>query len=422
MFFGLRDYQLQGAHFIGKNKKCGLFYDCGLGKTLTILSALNHYSDTMLPALIVAPKRVARNVWPEEIQKWGFPFSVSLAAGASKKVREKRMAEPSDVTIINPESLSTVNVTPRWRTVIFDESTYFKNPEAKRWSAAATLAGMAERVILATATPISGRGHLDLWGQFGLFGLQNPLGTWWEFTSRHFSFDMYDRPRLRSGSEETLNQLVAPFVHRVDRSQIHLPELVEINEPVEMPASSRMEYDSLTLEEFSYAPMRTLAAGFVYDHHWTKETQTKWSHTAKLEALSEIRQSAGDDNLLVFTNFVASMQKIVDTFGAVTLGGEKTASRVIQDWNGGRVPMLVMNPRSGGHGLNLQFGGRRVVWFDLPDSGELWTQANARLYRSGQTETVFVHKIICKNTIDETINALLSKKRLNEENLLAAVT
>lgn len=422
MFFGLRDYQLEGAHFIGQNPKCGLIWDCGLGKTLTTLSAINHYSESTLPVLIVAPVRVARNVWPNEIDDWRFPLSYSVAAGVSAATRKKRLVADADITLINPESLNG-SIEPRWRTVVVDESTYFKNVEAKRWSYLAKITARAERVVLLTGTPISGRGHLDLWGQFGLLGDANPLGTWWEFTQRYFSFDMFDRPRLHSGAEDTLNALIAPLVHRAGKDRIVMPEFIEVRETVEMDSKTKFAYDNLGLEENSYAPMRTLASGFLYEKHWSDEVNPIWHHDQKLRALRDIVDSCAGENLLVFTNFVASAERIASEFDAVRLtGSEKSASRAIRDWNDRKIPMLVLNPRSGGHGLNLQFGGNRIVWFDLPDSGELWTQANARLWRSGQgANTVVCHKIICAGTIDETIDGLLRKKCLNEENLLAAV-
>ncbi|MGB5336362.1 MAG: DEAD/DEAH box helicase [Woeseiaceae bacterium] len=417
MFFGLRDYQLEGAEFMLANPKCGLFFDCGLGKTLTVLSALQHGQN--LPALIVAPLRVAKHVWPDEIEKWGFDFSWKMVHGRDKV---GQLGNITDLTIINPEGLSHAQHAT-WPTVIVDESTYFKNAKSKRWKYLARICKQAERVVLMTGTPIAGRGHIDIWAQFGLFGETNPLGTWGSFTGRHFTFDMFNRPRLRRGHDAVINEQIAPRVLRKSVDEIDMPGLVEIDVRVDMSPAAEKRYGQMEIEENSYAPLRTIASGFEYDKHWSGEVNPVWLHENKLDALTEIAET--QENILVFANFTAEIDRIAQKFGAAVIDGRTSgaaAGQLIAGWNEGCLPMLVLHPRAAGHGLNLQAGGHRVVWFSLPDSGETYQQANARVYRSGQkASTVFVHKLICQNTIDEIIAKLLQKKILNEQNLLDAV-
>ena len=418
MFFGLRDYQLEGAEFMLENPKCGLFFDCGLGKTLTVLSAISHGG--LLPALIVAPLRVAKHVWPDEIRKWGFGFDHKVIHGKDKA---GQLATSRDLTIINPEGLKHLDG-HRWRTVIVDESTYFKNHKSKRWRYLMNLCHQAERVVLMTGTPIAGRGHIDIWAQAALWGeADNPLSDWWRFTQRHFTFDIFNRPRLRAGHDKVINNQLAPRILRKSIEEISMPGLQEIDVLVDMSPTAEKRYAQMELEENSYAPLRTIASGFEYDKHWSGEVNPVWLHQAKLDALEEIAETG--ENLLVFANFTAEIDKIAEKFGAAIIDGRTSgadAGRLIDAWNEKSLPMLVVQPRAAGHGLNLQAGGHRVVWFSLPDSGEVYQQANARVYRSGQqADCVFVHRMIACDSIDEIIAGLLRKKCLNEQNLLQAI-
>ena len=424
MFFGLRSYQLEGANFLINHPRAGLFFDCGLGKTLTTLAAISHLREQFLPVLVVAPLRVARHVWPDEIEKWGFDLTYKMVHGKNKvgQLRDR----PTDLTMINPEGLGSVvefcesiGQTP-WRSVVVDESTFFKNPAAKRWQIMSGICNQMERVIGLTASPISGRGHIDLWGQVELLSpwQYNPLGSYQQFTDRWFTFDVFNRPRIKPGADDEINRLVSPLYLRKDVNEIPMPILIEKDEVVDITPGSRRRYDEMRIEENSYNPLRTIASGFEYDRHWSGEVNPLWMHDKKIEALAEIIDACPGEQILVFANFVAEIELIARKFGAKTSKDQ----RVIAEWNAKRVPLLVVNPRSFGHGVNLQMGGHRVVWFDLPDAGDLYDQGNGRLWRSGQnSSTVFVHRLLAADTIDITIAKLLAKKALNEDNLLAAV-
>lgn len=419
----LRNYQQEGIDFLLANPKCGLFFDCGLGKTITVLTAIEQHQ--LGPALVVAPLRVARLVWPREIEDWDVQLSCSVVHG---RKRQEALDARSDLTVVNPEGLGHVidwinaNEEVPWKTLIVDESTYFKNVKSQRWKRLRAIADYVERVVLLTGTPIAGRGHIDLWAQFDLLG-ENPLGSWPEFTTKFFTFDHFNRPNLNWNADKTINSLVAPHVLRRDLEHVDMPDLTELNVQVEMPMKARKTYAAIGIEENSYSPLRCMASGFTYDHHWSGNIEIPWHHTEKLSALEEIAETG--ENLLVFSCFTAEIDAICKQFDAPFIDGRTNplqSEGLVTEWNAGVLPMLVMHPRSGGHGLNLQHGGHRIVWMSLPDSGELYTQANARLYRAGQRSgKVVIHKMICADTIDVVINNLLKNKCLNESNLLRTI-
>jgi len=414
-----------------EHPKCGLFYECGMGKTLTSLAAVVHNRDVRLPVLVIAPMRVCRHVWPDEVAQWGFRMTVEKAIGTAKR-RRKALEAHADLTTVNPEGLKHVVTWCKelgrvpFRSIIVDESTYFKNNASARWKYAKKLCDEVDYVTILTGTPIAGRGHIDIWAQMALLGEANPFGTWSQFTSQHFYFDHFNRAHLRKGHDAEINGAIAPVVLRKSVEEIDMPNYVELDIVVDMPPVARREYKDMQLEENSYAPLRTLASGFAYDKHWSGEIHTRWVHAAKLDALQGLKEEVGNEPLLVFANFTAGIDAIVEKFGAPAIDGRTkaaNAARYIEQWNAGQLPVMVLHPRAAGHGLNLQKGpGRRVVWFDLPDSGESYIQACARIHRSGQkASTVFVHRIIAEDSIDTIIAALLTQKILSEQTLLAAV-
>lgn len=435
MNFQLRPAQRDGVDFLLKHPNCGLFFDCGLGKTLTVLKSLDERPDMMLPALIVAPARVARNVWPAEIEKWyGGRFSYAVAG---RSAMARKLKDLPDITIVTPQSLDGLlgwcehNRRMPWTTIVSDESTFFKNWESKRWANMKILCRNAFRVALLTATPVSGRGLIDIWAQIELWN-HNPLGHWDYFSNRWFNFDIYNRARPVMAAEDEINQLINPYVLRRKLDSSEVPELIEVDERLDLPAASLRAYKDLKTElslqgKIAYTQLRQLANGFQYVNHWSGEQTPIWDNETKLDAVDEIRSSCPGESVLIFCSFTAEIDRLLEKYSQSAMairGGTSpaTAARAIDYWNRGQLPILIMHPLSGGHGLNLQEGGRRVIWYSLPDSGELYTQAVARVFRSGQAaQSVVVHRLIANDTIDGTIASLLQKKILTETTLLDAL-
>ena len=376
----------------------------------------------MLPALVVGPKRVVRHVWSAEVEKWGFDLSVAIADGTPKR-KQKAVESGADITCIPADSLKYAVGGP-WRTMIADEVTLFKNQKSARWKLAKKIARAAERYVGMTGSPTAGAGLIDLWAQIDLLSDDNPLGDWWQFTQRHFYFDHFNRPHARKGAEDAVGDILKPWIFRRTLAEIEMPGLVTNDIVVGMNTIQRKAMQEAELEENgTFARHRTIAAGFAYEQHWSGTKETKWLGDSKVEAMQEIRRETAGENLLVLCNFQAEADRLAAEFGAPILDGRtsaKSATAILDDWNSGRLGMLIGNCMAMSHGLNLQSGGRRVVWFSLPVSQEVYDQAVARLWRSGQTQTVMVDRIIAEDSIDQDIARLLSKKSLSQLALLSA--
>lgn len=157
-----------------------------------------------------------------------------------------------------------------------------------------------------------------------------------------------------------------------------------------------------------------MANGAVYDEDGT----VFHIHDHKLDALEEIMESASGQSLLVFYSYKHDLERIQDRFPqAVKL----ESSEDITKWNDGQIQMLLCHPASAGHGLNLQSGGHIIVWFGMPWSLELYSQACARLYRQGQEQSVIVHHIVCDGTLDERVLDALHRKDATQKSLLNAL-
>jgi SNF2 family DNA or RNA helicase len=424
MFFGLRLYQQQAVQFIHETPKGCLWLPMRLGKSLITLAAIHDRKDDFLPALIVGPKRVVRHVWKEEIEKWGFDFSVSIVDGTPAQKR-RAAAKELQITCVSADSLKYVE-DHYYKTVVFDESTMFKSPKAARRKIAKRIAMSCERVIELTGSPTSGAGLIDVWGQFDLcFGKADcPLGTYWQFGRRFFSFDHFNRPHPKKGSEERVAGVMRDWVFRRDLSEITMPGLHTNDLVVDMTSKQIEALSEAELEENgTFVAHRTISSGFRYEHHWSGDTNTVWLGDPKLDALREIRGET-EDSILVLCNFKAEVDVIARDFEAAILDGRtsaRDAATIIDAWCSGSLPMLVANCAAMSHGLNLQSGGRRIVWYSLPVSQEIYDQAVARLWRSGQKDAVFVHRILAADSIDQQIARLLDRKALSQQALMAAV-
>ena len=160
-----------------------------------------------------------------------------------------------------------------------------------------------------------------------------------------------------------------------------------------------------------------MANGCVY----TDDANTKFLHDAKMEKLKEIIDTNDGKPVLVFYEYQHDLGRLLFEFkDARVLGAEDTAG-LMKDWNVGRIPILLAHPAACAYGLNLQAGGSIIVWYGLTWSLEQYQQANARIYRQGQTQPVVIHHLVTKGTIDERVMRALSKKEAGQDALLEAV-
>lgn len=430
------DYKLHGYQEIGRDflrgSGRGLFLDMGLGKTAITLSALE---PRHLPALVVAPKRVAEHVWPREQPKWSPDLGLALAAGNPAQ-RAKQLDRREDITVIGKDNIDDLLGRKPYKTVVLDELSVYKGRGA-RFKTARKVTAKAEHVWGLTGTPAP-NGYLDLWSQVFLLDRGQRLGT---------SFGSYQRRWFRShgqlpsgvridwrpepGAEEEIRSILQDLcLYMSADDELDLPPVTLNWIDVELPSAVRKHYaamktdlvldlEVLGLESYSAAnaavlggKLAQLATGFIFSD--TQDGSYAWFHDAKLAALQEVVDGTGD-NLLVFYNYIPEREHIKATFPqARTLDDPGS----IDAWMRGEVKMLLVHPASAGHGLNLQSGGHTIVWASPSWDLELWQQGNGRLHRQGQEHPVIVHVLVADRTIEGQMMRRLDKKEANQFGLL----
>lgn len=434
-------YQEYATQRIIDTPKVGLFLDMGLGKTVSTLTAVEELINdrfAVRKCLVIAPLRVAKMTWTDEAAKWDhLHLRISRVLG-SEVERKRALATDADVYTINRENVPWLVKLygRRWPfdMVVVDESSSFKNHRAKRFRALRQVLGLIDRLVLLTGTP-SPRSLMDLWAQMYLLDQGERLGkTIGAYRDAYFKpgkrngYVVYDWI-LRDGADEAIYRHIGDVcVSMTADDWLTLPERVTNRVEVELPPAARRTYDQLLRDfvaeidgnEVTAANAAVLtgkllqvANGAVYD----EDGAVREVHRAKLDALAEIREECSEP-MIVFYWYQHDAERLRKAFpGARFL--ETEADLVA--WNHGKVPMLLLHPASAGHGLNLQEGGHVIVWYGLTWSLELYQQANARLYRQGQTKPVIVHHLVAKNTMDSRVLNALAGKSIGQDALIAAV-
>lgn len=409
----LHGYQLRAMRHLLENPRAGLFLEAGLGKTATVLCSLQ---EDHFPVLVVSLKRVVENVWEREAGTWRPDLTVSIAAGPPSR-RKERLAAGAHITAISVDNLKDVQP-GSFRTVVFDESSLFKNRGTRRWRMASKLAREAERVYLLTGTPIP-NGYMDLWSQIYLLDQGQRLESGiTRFRNRYFTPGRrlpngvivgWD---INPGSSERIERLIGDICLSM-RSEDHLdlPPVVYNRVSVPLPGRAGRVYRDLNRdlvadlrneggERYSAmnaavltAKLSQVTAGFLYPDEDGEETAEL--HDEKTSALQEIVAGTGSP-VLVFYRFKEELRRIRQALPE----SELISSDSIERWNRGEVPVLLAHPDSAGHGLNLQKGGHVIVWTTPTWSSERWQQANARLARQGQQSSVIVHILVSPDTVD----------------------
>jgi hypothetical protein len=417
----LHDYQRVAVGHLERNPHAGLFLDMGLGKTAVCLSTL---TPEHLPALVVAPKRVAEQVWPSELRKWRPDLSLALAAG-QPKVRAQALAANRDITVIGRDNLA--DVTGQYKTVILDELSGFKSRSSNRWKTARTLTTVPY-VWGLTGTP-SPNGYLDLWSQVYLLDRGERLGrTLTGYRDRYFkpgrqiasgqivSWD------IRPGAAEHINELLEDICLSMDsEGRIDLPPTTFNRVEVPLPPSARATYKEMKTQllvdlQLVGGDIHTatnaaalsnrlsqISAGFLYPDN---EGPTTAIHQEKVKAVQEIVDGTGSP-VLVFYRYREERARLMAALPDVTPIEEAGS---LDRWDRGEVRVLLAHPASAGHGLNLQHGGHTQVWTSLPWSLEEWEQGIKRQARQGQQHPVIIHMLISPRTVDEAIYARLVEK------------
>ena len=425
-------YQKKAIDFIMEHKRCGLFLDMGLGKTISTLMAIQELMFDCFEinkVLVIAPIRVARSTWPDEIEKWDETSNlrVSVAVGTPKK-RLHAFEEEADIYVINRENVVWMveNIKFDFDMVVIDELSSFKNNQAKRFKALRKVISRCDRVVGLTGTPAP-NGLMDLWPQIYLLDQGRRLGkTITSYRRKYFrpgrsnGYVVYDYVPLPDAEKEIYEKIGDICISMSKEDYLNMPDRIYQMIVVELDKKAFGYYKRLEKEAIielsdndvilansaasASNKLQQIADGAVY----TEKKDYVEIHDSKLEALEDLIEAANGQPVIVFYQFKHDKERIENRFETRSIENEKD----VKDWNEGKIPILLAHPASIGHGLNLQHGGHIIIWFGLTWSLELYQQANDRLYRQGQAKTVMVYHIVAKGTIDTgMIKALNSKKR-----------
>ena len=417
----------------------------GLGKTAATLSTIlgSQLSGESRSALIVAPLRVATLTWPLEVEKWDLCEGTRINVLRSPEAFA-RITKPG-LHVINYEALPKLVEAVKglkkwpWDTVVFDESTRAKNHQSKRINAFRPYLKAARKRFALTGTPAP-NSLLDLFAQARLLDDGAALGPAFEAYKRRYFYPVdymeYDW-RPHEGARELIYERMAELAI-VQRSEDFLDVADTVLEDVEvsLPSGCRAVYSDLETKLIATTSngkdvlaanaavltnkLLQVAGGAIY-HEDKSVTEL---HHAKLTALEILRKRHPGEPLLVACNYRHEQDRIARLKGAVRFDSAKSDRaqlELVARWNAGEIPLLVSDPRSIGHGLNLQDGGRIVVWFSPTYSRESYDQFNARLARRGQERVPIVYRITCPGTIDDAVIETLRDKGDEQGALLSAV-
>lgn len=442
MKYNPHSYQEYAVKFIESHPISALFLDMGLGKTSITLTAVNELlfdSFEVRKVLVIAPLRVARNTWCDEIKKWDHLSNIkySIVVGTEKE-RISALNEKADIYIINRENVDWLVNKSGYKfdfdMVVIDELSSFKNHQSKRFKSLMKIRPKVKRIVGLTGTP-SSNGLMDLFAEFKVLDLGERLGYFiGQYRNTYFKPDKTNGAIVYSykplpNAEDSIYERISDITVSMKASEyLKMPELVISNYQVEMSEDEKKQYDEMKKNliceikdgEITVSNAGSLsnklsqfANGAVYDD----EQNIVEIHSRKLDALEDIIESMNGKPLLVAYWYKHDLQRIKKRFDV----REIKTGKDIADWNNGKISVALIHPASAGHGLNLQQGGSTLVWFGLTWSLELYQQTNGRLYRQGQKNTVVIQHIVTKGSIDEQILKALERKNKTQEDLIEAV-
>lgn len=437
------NYQRLATEFITSHDEAAIFLGMGLGKSVIALTAIwqllvDYFLVTRV--LVIAPLRVARDTWPQEAAKWDHLEGLSLAvAVGSKAERLDALAKGAMVTVINRENIPwlVAHYGKAWPfdMIVIDELSSFKNHRAKRFTALVKMRPYVSRWVGLTGTPAA-NGLMDLWAQFRLLDGGQRLGRYiTRFRDRWFVPDKRGGIQVftykpRAGAEHDIYEAISDMTLSMRTTDhLTLPELTLTTTRVKLAEKERavyeqfkqdlvIELDGQVIDATNAAVLSgkllQLANGAIYDENGDAIVV----HGAKLDALEDLIEAANGQNLLVAYWYKHDLQRIIERFPEAR---PLKTSTDIEAWNNSEIQIGLIHPASAGHGLNLQVGGHLLIWFSLTWSLELYQQANARLYRQGQTQPVTITHLAAEGTLDEAVLKALDTKNVTQAALIEAV-
>ena len=411
-------------------------------KTVVTLTAIRNLiiKGEVGRVLVIAPLRVARSTWPDEIAKWDHlnDLTYSVAVGTEKE-RLEALRKNVEIVIINRENVDWLVNKSGYRfnfdMIVIDELSSFKSYSAKRFKALLKVRPYVERIVGLTGTP-SSNGLMDLWAEYRLLDFGERLGRYiTRYRLKYFTPDkrsatvIFSYKLLPGAEDEIYNAISDITISMKAKDYLKMPDLIINEVTVDLDPSERRTYETLRKEMVVQiseqeeidavnaaslsGKLLQMANGAVYD----EDKRVLRIHDKKLDALEDLIEAANGKPVLIAYWYKHDLERIKERFNVREILNDQD----IRDWNNGKIDVAVIHPASAGHGLNLQQGGSTMIWFGLTWSLELYEQANARLYRQGQNETVVIHHIITKGTIDEDVMLALKRKEKMQSALIDAV-
>lgn len=446
----LHDYQLATVDFIldrffvRRQKGVYLAMDCGVGKTICTLEAIRHLRamGECSRVLILAPITVIVNTWRQEAKKHGYDYTFAMCYGTADK-RRQALQSDADIVLCNYENLQWLERedTGAFDLLILDEATRIKTWGGKRTRALRRMLDRFRFRMCLSGTPTP-RSYGDLHSQYFLLDDGRSLGqTQRWFRQRYMrQFGQFHQWAFRESQSESLLDAIAPMTWRVDADDyLDLPDLQFNNVSVYLPPGARQQYIDMERDLFlalengetltasgagaKYTCCRQIADGFMYEIFEDGSREAHNLHDAKLQAVEAIVEEAAGKPVLVAYNYNQSRDSLMRVFpkAKVICGGVSTAdsAKIIEDWNNDEIGVLIVQPQSLSHGVNLQHGsGRDIVWLSISNQLELYLQLNKRIHRQGVVGQVRVHHVLARGTIDTAVQGRTVQKDGDQQTLL----
>lgn len=446
MIYKPYDYQRAATRWIIDKPRCALFLDMGLGKTVSTLTAIRQLIDDceISRALVVAPKKVAETTWSAEAEKWEHLRGLRVVKViGTEKQRCAALARKADVYVTGRDNFvwlaGKYGGKLPFDALVIDELTSFKSPKSERFKAMRIASPSFKRVVGLTGTPAP-NGLIDLWAQMHCIDRGERLGkSVGKYRETYFETRKWNniivRCDVKKGCEEIIRGKIADICLSMQaKDYLQLPEMITHTVKVRlsdktMAAYAKFEKDKVLefLSEHGGEPASILANsaaglmnklsqyanGAVYD----EDMQAHEIHGEKTDRLAEIVEAANGSSVLVFYQYKHDIPRIAGKLKGYEVRAYK-GEKDLNDWNAGKIDVLLAHPASTAYGLNMQQGGHYIVWFGTGWNLELYQQANARLHRQGQRHPVTVYKLICAGTVDERASAALEEKKGLQQSLL----
>lgn len=449
----LHNYQKACVNHIIKNPFCGIFLDMGLGKTISALTAINYlkydYCD-ISSVLVIAPKRVAETVWAEEAKKWQHTCHLKFSKViGSEKQRIAALHEKADIYVVSRDNIawlcSLYAARLPFDMLVIDELSSFKSHQTQRFKSLRLARPWFKRVVGLTGTPAP-NGLINLWSQMYLIDRGQRLEkTITAYRSRYFKpgasngYVVYSY-NLLANSEEMIHERIKDIcISMRAEDYLEVPERVDNFVYVVLPKQlqdiyNRFERESVisliaksddnvgqvTVNAVNAAALSNKLLQFANGAMYNEVGVVYPIHDLKLEALKEIIEASEGKPVLVAWTYQFDRDRIKAYFKGLNPRELKT-EKDINDWNEGKIQLMLAHPASAGHGLNLQSGGHIIVWYGLTWSLELYQQFNARLHRQGQKEKTIIHHIVAKGTHDIDVIQALKQKDKTQNSLMDSI-